>query len=237
MIALITTVVAVVVCVYAVVDPLLQVLEIQGLADMLIESSALGSGHRRCPLVHGAAPAPGRRGARARPEPAARPTARRRRRAAGVRLSGSPRDGHGGHRGDRVTMPPERALDTGTPRLAAELLLADSSDAHLQVAAHAAPDGERPRLHRDDARATAPPSGAARPCCSHPAKRSTPAPTSPDRPAGDRAAACVPVSVGGRSIGVLHATVEPRRRPRPPSRCPDWSRSPPRPGPDSGCCA
>ncbi|HEX7188463.1 MAG TPA: GAF domain-containing protein [Actinomycetes bacterium] len=29
------------------------------------------------------------------------------------------------------------------------------------------------------------------------------------RPDGDRAAACVPVSVGGRSIGVLHATVSP----------------------------
>jgi GGDEF domain-containing protein len=35
------------------------------------------------------------------------------------------------------------------------------------------------------------------------------------RPAGDRAAACVPVSVGGRSIGVLHATTDPVEPPSP----------------------
>ena len=35
------------------------------------------------------------------------------------------------------------------------------------------------------------------------------------RSAGDRAAACVPVSVGGRSIGVLHATTDPAEPPSP----------------------
>jgi hypothetical protein len=38
----------------------------------------------------------------------------------------------------------ERALDRGTPPLAAELLLADPNDANLKLATHAAPDGQAP---------------------------------------------------------------------------------------------
>ena len=178
-IGLITTVVAVVVCMYAVVDPLLQVLEIQGLADMLIESSALGAGTVGALWFMVLRPLRG---------DAARERDLNRRRAQqlvddierqefdsrvsrAMDMAGTEATGH------HAT---ERALTRGTPRLAAELLLADSSDANLH-AAHAAPDGSAPGCTVTSPR-DCPPSGAARPCCSHPAKRSTPAPTSPDAP-------------------------------------------------------
>jgi GGDEF domain-containing protein len=101
-----------------------------------------------------------------------------------------------------------RALERGTTRLSSELLLADSSDSHLKRAAHAAPDGvasgcpvtsprDCPAIRRSQTLVF--PSGDEIDACPHLA----------GRPEGDRSAACVPVSVGGRSIGVLHATANP----------------------------
>lgn len=207
MIGLITTVVAVVVCMYLVVDPLLQVLEIQGLADMLIESSALAAGTVGALWFMVLRPLRG---------DAARERDLNRRRAQqlvddverqefdsrvsrAMDMAGTEATAH------HAT---ERALTRGTPRLAAELLLADSSDANLHRAAHAAPDGSAPgctvttprdcpAIRRSQTLLFT--SGEEIDACPHLA----------GRPDGDRAAACVPVSVGGRSIGVLHATVSP----------------------------
>jgi diguanylate cyclase (GGDEF)-like protein len=107
-----------------------------------------------------------------------------------------------------------RALQHGTGRLAAELLLADSSEAQLKRVVHAAPDGvapgcsvtsprDCPAIRRSQTLVFE--SGDEIDACPHLA----------DRPAGDRSAACVPVSVGGRSIGVLHSTAAPAEPPTP----------------------
>lgn len=99
-----------------------------------------------------------------------------------------------------------RALRRGTPELSAELLLADSSDAHLKRAASAFPDdgaapgcavaGPRdcPAIRRSQTLQFA--SGEEIDSCPHLTGRIRP----------DQAAVCVPVSVAGRAIGVLHAT-------------------------------
>lgn len=102
----------------------------------------------------------------------------------------------------------ERALDRGAPRLAAELLLADSSDAHLKLAAHAAPDGVTPGCSVTSPR-ECPAIRRSQTLLFSSAQEIDACPHLAGRPAGDRAAACVPVSVGGRSIGVLHATTDP----------------------------
>jgi diguanylate cyclase (GGDEF)-like protein len=107
-----------------------------------------------------------------------------------------------------------RALERGTGRLAAELLLADSSEAHLKRAAYVAQDGsppgcpvtsprDCPAIRRSQTLEFL--SGDEIDACPHLA----------GRPEGDRSAACVPVSVGGRSIGVLHATAVPSEPPTP----------------------
>lgn len=99
-----------------------------------------------------------------------------------------------------------RAFERGVPRLSAELLLADSSDAHLKRAVTRDADGaagcpvESPRACPAIRRAQTLvfSSGAELDACPHLADRQE-----------DRAAVCVPVSVGGRSIGVLHSTTVP----------------------------
>jgi predicted signal transduction protein with EAL and GGDEF domain len=105
-----------------------------------------------------------------------------------------------------------RALARGTERLSAELLLADSSEATLARAAHAAPDGAAPGC----------PVATPRECPAIRRSQTLVFPSSDEidacphlagRPEGDRSAACVPVSVAGRSIGVLHATAAPLREP------------------------
>lgn len=99
-----------------------------------------------------------------------------------------------------------RAMDRGTARLASELLLADSSDAHLKRAVTGGSDVpgcavESPRgcpaIRRSQTLQFA--SGEDIDACPHLS----------DRLQGDRAATCVPVSVAGRSIGVLHSTSDP----------------------------
>lgn len=99
-----------------------------------------------------------------------------------------------------------RALDRGTSRLGAELLLADSSDAHLKRAVESAgPSGAAPGCGVGSPRACPPirrsqtlmfATGEDIDTCPHLAARV----------GADTSAVCVPVSVGGRSIGVLHAT-------------------------------
>jgi diguanylate cyclase (GGDEF)-like protein len=204
---LIATVVAVVVCAYAIVDPLLVELNIHGAADMLIEASILGAGAAVSLWFIVISPL------RADAE-IERGMARRRSREL-VQDSAQQEFDSRVHRamdmaGTEATahQAVERALDRGTPRLAAELLLADSSDAHLKLAAHAAPDGEAPGCSVTSPR-ECPAIRRSQTLLFSSAEEIDACPHLAGRLAGDRAAACVPVSVGGRSIGVLHATTDP----------------------------
>jgi diguanylate cyclase (GGDEF)-like protein len=105
-----------------------------------------------------------------------------------------------------------KAIPLGTPNLDAEVLLADSSDAHLKRAVAVGGDQRHAR-------------------CGVVAPRDCPAirraqtltfassedleacPHLENRDSGPCAAVCVPISVGGRSIGVLHAATDPSQRP------------------------
>ena len=108
----------------------------------------------------------------------------------------------------------ERALERGTSRLSAELLLADSSDAHLKRAAYSAPDGSPPGCQVTSPR-DCPAIRRSQTLLFTSGDEIDACPHLSDRPEGDRSAACVPVSVGGRSIGVLHATAVPEEPPTP----------------------
>ncbi len=98
----------------------------------------------------------------------------------------------------------ERALDAAVPRLRADVMLADSSEAHLRTATSGG--GGEPR----------PPCDVTSPQACPAVRRAQPL-VFPDSAALDACphlhgrdasgAACLPVSVAGRSIGVLHATV------------------------------
>ena len=98
-----------------------------------------------------------------------------------------------------------RALGQACPGVPAELLLADSSQAHLHRALVAGPDPAGPGCPVDAPRACAAvrrgqavvfPSSEAVGAC----------PRLRDRPGGPCSAVCTPVSILGRTIGVLHAT-------------------------------
>jgi diguanylate cyclase (GGDEF)-like protein len=204
---LIGTVVAVVVLVYAVVDPLLRDLNVHVVADMFIEGTTLAAGTAFALWFIVIAPLRG---------DAVRERALTRRRALEL-IEDAARQEFGSrvHRAmdmasteATVHRGVERALDRGTPRLAAELLLADSSDAHLKVAAHAAPDGAAPGCSVISPR-ECPAIRRSQTLLFSSAQEIDACPHLHGRLAGDRAAACVPVSVAGRSIGVLHATTDP----------------------------
>ncbi|HET7490093.1 MAG TPA: GGDEF domain-containing protein [Acidimicrobiales bacterium] len=100
-----------------------------------------------------------------------------------------------------------KALAGGLPAVGAELLLADSSDAHLKRAVATEGDGRArcavvsprdcPAIRRAQTLQFA--SSDDIDAC----------PFLEDRPGGECSATCVPVSVGGRSIGVLHAATAP----------------------------
>ena len=99
----------------------------------------------------------------------------------------------------------ERSFRRTAPDLAAELLLADSSEAYLKVAVSNGPGGSGPGCGVDSpedcpavrrAQTLVFPSSDEIDACPHLAGRQ----------AGHLSAACVPVSVAGRTIGVLHAT-------------------------------
>jgi diguanylate cyclase (GGDEF)-like protein len=102
---------------------------------------------------------------------------------------------------DMAYVSTRKALVTGV-ELDAEVLLADSSDAHLKRVLVVAEDGparcgvvaphDCPAVRRTQSLVFA--SSQALDACPHLA----------DRPSGPCSAACVPVSVAGRSIGVIH---------------------------------
>ena len=105
-----------------------------------------------------------------------------------------------------------KALHVGVPSLGAEVLLADSSDAHLKRAVAVGGDDSRaacgvasprdcPAIRRAQTLQFA--SSEALDACPH----------LENRPGGSCSATCVPVSVGGRSIGVLHAASAPSTPP------------------------
>jgi diguanylate cyclase (GGDEF)-like protein len=208
---LIGTVVGIMVSAYLILDPLLTQLNVNGLVDIFVEAFALASCTAialwfvvLAPLRRDAAK---ERSATRRREEQLQAEAERQEFDARVHrameMAGTE---------DLAHLAVARALERGTGRLAAELLLADSSEAHLKRVAHAAPDGSAPGCP-----VTTPggcpairqsqtlvfPSGEEIDACPHLA----------GRPEGDRSASCVPVSVGGRSIGVLHATAAPTEPP------------------------
>lgn len=210
---LIAIVVAVVVGTYAAVDSLLRDLAVHGTLDMAIEGSALGvgAGVSLWFLVL----SPLRRDAD-------RERALNRVHAMELREDAERQEfGSRVHRAmdmagteETAHRAVERALHRGAPRLAAELLLADSSDAHLKPAAHAAPDGNAPGCSVTSPR-ECPAIRRSQSLIFTSAQEIDACPHLAGRPEGDRAAACVPVSVAGRSIGVLHATTDPAEPPTP----------------------
>lgn len=120
------------------------------------------------------------------------------------------------HRALEMAATEEAALRTTAKALelslhhgeSAELLLADSSDAHLKRPVMVGERGcdvvapsECPAVRR--AQTLLFESSAALDACPH----------LDGRPSGPCSAVCVPVSVGGRSIGVLHSTSEAEQRP------------------------
>jgi diguanylate cyclase (GGDEF)-like protein len=210
---LVSTVVAVIVCTYVAVDPLLQDLEIHGAADMLIEAGALGLGAALSLwfIVIGPLRADAereraltRRRAHDLVEEAKRQEFDSRVHRA-MDMAGTEQTAH---------QAVERALGRGIPRLSAELLLADSSDAHLKVAAHASPEGEAPGCSVTAPR-ECPAIRRSQTLTFSSAEEIDACPHLAGRRQGDRAATCVPVSVAGRSIGVLHATAAPGQPPTP----------------------
>ena len=98
-----------------------------------------------------------------------------------------------------------RALDHAVPHLPAELLLADSSRAHLTVAVQRGPEGTGPGCPVDSpwscpavrrGQAIVTPSSSDLDAC----------PKLWNRPGGACSAVCIPITVMGRAMGVLHAT-------------------------------
>jgi diguanylate cyclase (GGDEF)-like protein len=106
----------------------------------------------------------------------------------------------------------ERALGQGIGRLSAELLLADSSDAHLKLSAAAGPEGTGPGCGVESPR-ECPALRRSQTLVFASSEDIDACPNLFDRPTGICSAACVPVSVAGRSIGVLHATAPPGEQP------------------------
>jgi diguanylate cyclase (GGDEF)-like protein len=97
-----------------------------------------------------------------------------------------------------------RAITNGTPNLDAELLLADSSEAHLKLAVAAGGDGRRARCNVTTPR-DCPAIRRAQTLLFQSSETLDACPHLEGRERGACSAVCVPVSVGGRSIGVLHA--------------------------------
>jgi diguanylate cyclase (GGDEF)-like protein len=97
-----------------------------------------------------------------------------------------------------------RTLQRALPQHPSELLLADSSDAHLKRTVEAGPDGDGPGCGVQSPRAC--PAIRRGQTLVFPSSEELDAcPYLQDRPYGPSSAACVPVNVAGRSIGVLHA--------------------------------
>jgi diguanylate cyclase (GGDEF)-like protein len=97
----------------------------------------------------------------------------------------------------------ERAFRTTVPEAPAELLLADNSHAHLTRMAVSAPAGEPP-LCPVDSPDQCPAARRAQPQRFRDSDEIDACPKLRDRPHGNCSALCVPVSVMGRTVGVIH---------------------------------
>jgi diguanylate cyclase (GGDEF)-like protein len=97
----------------------------------------------------------------------------------------------------------ERAFRTTVPEAPAELLLADNSHAHLTRMAVSAPDGEPP-LCPVDSPDQCPAARRAQPQRFRDSDEIDACPKLRDRAHGNCSALCVPVSVMGRTVGVIH---------------------------------
>jgi diguanylate cyclase (GGDEF)-like protein len=105
----------------------------------------------------------------------------------------------------------ERALATAAPHLPSELLLADSSRAHFRQVASSDEHGGPgcPVMSPSEC-----PAAARGQTQVWDSSRSLDAcPFLRDRPAGECSAACIPVSVAGNTVGVVHATAPDRHPP------------------------
>ena len=126
-----------------------------------------------------------------------------------------------------------KAITIGTSGLDAELLLADSSEAHLKMAVAVGGDRRWARCDVVTPR-DCPAIRRAQTLMFSSSETLDACPNLEGRERGPCSAVCVPVSVGGRSIGVLHApaTSPPHQpRPMPPTSKP----LPPSPAHESAC--
>lgn len=103
-----------------------------------------------------------------------------------------------------------RTLQRALPQHPAELLLADSSDAHLKRAVQAGPDGSGPGCPVESPRAC-PAVRRGQTLAFTSSEELDACPFLQDRSYGPCSAVCVPVNVAGRSIGVLHVTGPPEQ--------------------------
>jgi diguanylate cyclase (GGDEF)-like protein len=102
----------------------------------------------------------------------------------------------------------ERSLATTLPERPVELLLADNSHAHLLRMASASPSGEPPGCSVDSPNRCPAARRAQVQVFGHSDDLDA-CPKLRGRPAGAVSAVCVPVSIMGRTVGVIHATGEP----------------------------
>jgi len=105
----------------------------------------------------------------------------------------------------------ERALTIATPESPVELLLADNSHAHLVRMATASPTSEPPGCSVDSPD-HCPAARRAQTQHFSDSQALEACPKLRDRPQGPVSAVCVPVSIMGRTVGVIHATGTPLTR-------------------------
>ncbi len=102
----------------------------------------------------------------------------------------------------------ERSFGTVLPGAPVELLLADNSHAHLHRMAAVGPDGEPPSCGVDSPD-RCPAARRAQIQTFSDSHDLDACPKLRNRPQGQMSALCVPVSIMGRTVGVIHATGEP----------------------------
>ena len=102
----------------------------------------------------------------------------------------------------------ERSFGTVLPGAPVELLLADNSHAHLHRMAAVGPDGEPPSCGVDSPD-RCPAARRAQIQTFSDSDDLDACPKLRNRPQGQISALCVPVSIMGRTVGVIHATGEP----------------------------
>ena len=102
----------------------------------------------------------------------------------------------------------ERSFAAVVPDAPVELLLADNSHAHLVRMAGVGPDGEPPRAASTPRIAAPPPDGRQVQVFGD-SDHLDACPKLRNRPQGRLSALCVPVSIMGRTVGVIHATDKP----------------------------